>query len=153
MHSGPKEHVTSSLVRRVNKKSFTKINWKHEGSLYWSEDKRLEMVITGWLNYRDKFPEGGFPGGTSGIENPPVDAGDARDVGSIPGSGRCPEGSHGNLFQYSCLQNLMDRGAWQATVHRVTKSWTWMKQLKHAHVHTKNVVKPSVDPNGMALLE
>ena len=56
-------------------------------------------------------------------------AGDVRDVGSIPGSGRGPGGGHGNPLQYSCLENAMDRGGWQATVHGVTKSWTQLKQL------------------------
>ena len=46
------------------------------------------------------------------------------DVGSIPGSGRSPGEGHGNLLQYSCLENPMDRGAWQAIVHGVTKSCT-----------------------------
>ena len=46
------------------------------------------------------------------------------DPGSIPGSGRCPGGGHGSPLQYSCLENPMDRGAWQATVHGVTKSQT-----------------------------
>ena len=46
--------------------------------------------------------------------------GDTGDVGLIAGSGRCPGGGHGNLLQYSCLKNPMDRGAWQATVHGVT---------------------------------
>ena len=45
-------------------------------------------------------------------------AGDARDMGSIPGSGRSPGGGHGNPLQYSYLENPMDRGAWRATVHR-----------------------------------
>ena len=58
------------------------------------------------------------------VKNPPANAGDVRDVGSIPGSGRCPGGGHGDPLQYSCLENPMDRGAWWATVHRVTKSWT-----------------------------
>ena len=57
------------------------------------------------------------------VKNPPVNAGDIRDVGSIPGSGRSPGVGNGNQLQYSCLENPMDRGAWQATVHRVTKSW------------------------------
>ena len=48
--------------------------------------------------------------------------GDARDIASVPGSGRSPGGRHGNLFQYSCLENLMGRGAWQATIHGVAKS-------------------------------
>ena len=52
------------------------------------------------------------------FKNPPANAGDIRDVGSIPGSGSSPGGGHGNPLQYSCLENLMDRGAWRATVHR-----------------------------------
>ena len=58
------------------------------------------------------------------VNDPPVNVGDARDTGSIPGSGRSPGGRHGNPLQYSCLENPMDRGHWQATVHRVTKSQT-----------------------------
>ena len=58
------------------------------------------------------------------IKNPPANAGDKRDAGSIPGSGRSPEGGHGNPLWYSGLEYTMDRGAWWATVHRVTKSWT-----------------------------
>ena len=48
------------------------------------------------------------------VKNPPVNAGDIRDAGSIPGSGRSPRGGHSNPLQYSCLENLMDRGTWQA---------------------------------------
>ena len=62
----------------------------------------------------------GFPGGTDGKES----ACNATDLGSIPGSGRSPGGGHGNPLQYSCLENSVDRETWQATVHRVTKSWT-----------------------------
>ena len=66
-----------------------------------------------------------------------VNAGDRRDLGSIPGSGRSPGGGHGHPLQYSCLENPMDEGAWQATIHRVAKSQTQMKRLsKHAHTHT-----------------
>ena len=54
---------------------------------------------------------------------------DIRDVGLILGSGRSPGGGHGNPLQYSCLQNPMDRGTWQATFHSVTKSRTWLKQF------------------------
>ena len=56
------------------------------------------------------------------VKNPPASGGDVRDVGSIPGSGRSPGGGHGNQLQYSCLENPMNRGAWWATVHWVTKS-------------------------------
>ena len=56
------------------------------------------------------------------VKNPSVNAGDIRVMGSIPGLGRSPGGRHGNPLQHSCLENLMDRGAWWATVHRVTES-------------------------------
>ena len=56
------------------------------------------------------------------VEYPLANAGDIRDVGLIPGSGRSPGGQHDNSLQYSCLENPMDRGAWQVTVHRVAES-------------------------------
>ena len=56
------------------------------------------------------------------IKNLPANARDTRDMGSIPGSGRSPGGGYGNPFQYSYLENLMDRGTWRVMVHRVTKS-------------------------------
>jgi len=56
------------------------------------------------------------------VKNLSASVGDSGDVGSIPGSGRSPGEGNGNPLQYSCLRNLMGRGAWQATVHRVTKS-------------------------------
>ena len=68
------------------------------------------------------------PGG-SVVKKLPANVGDMRGADSIPGSGRSPRGGHGSTLQYSCLENLMDRGAWQATVHGVTKSQTWLKQL------------------------
>ena len=57
------------------------------------------------------------------VKNSPANAGDVRDADVIPGPGRSPGGGHGNLLQYSCLENPMDRGAWRATVHAVKKSW------------------------------
>ena len=59
----------------------------------------------------------------------PANEGDVRDTGLIPGSGRSPGGGHGNPVQYFCLKNPMDRGAWQAMGHRVTKSQTRLKRL------------------------
>ena len=64
----------------------------------------------------------GFPGAM--VKNPPANAGEAGDVGLIPGLGRSPGVRNDNSLQYSCLKNPMDRGAWWATVHGVTKSWT-----------------------------
>ena len=63
------------------------------------------------------------------VKNPPANVGDVREAGSIPGSGGSPGGGYGNPLQYACLENPMDRGAWQATVHRVTKSQTRLKQV------------------------
>ena len=60
----------------------------------------------------------GFPGGSDGKKS----ACNAGDLGLIPGLGRSPGGGHGNPLQYSCLENAMDREAWQATVHGVTES-------------------------------
>ena len=67
----------------------------------------------------------GFPGGSDGEES----YCNAGDLGLIHGLERSPGGGHGNSLQYSCLENPMDRGAGQATAHRVTKSQTQLKQL------------------------
>ena len=61
------------------------------------------------------------------VKNLPVNAGDKRDAGSIPGLGKSPGGGNGNPLQYSCPENSMDRGAWLVTVHGVTKSWIQLK--------------------------
>ena len=63
------------------------------------------------------------------VKNPPADARDSGDVSLIPGSGRSSGGGHGNPLQCSCLENPMDRGAWQAIIHGLTKSWTQLKQV------------------------
>ena len=65
----------------------------------------------------------GFPGGST-VKNLSANAGDTGDTSSNRGSGRSPGEGNGKPFQYSCLENPMDRGAWQATVHRVAKNWT-----------------------------
>ena len=70
----------------------------------------------------------GFPGGTV-IKNPPANARDTGDAGSIPGSGRSSGGGNGNPLQYSCLENPMDRGAWWATIRRVAKESDTTQQL------------------------
>ena len=65
------------------------------------------------------------------VRNPPGNAGDIRDAELIPGLGRSPGGEHSNPLHYSCLQNPMERRAWQATIHRVAKSWT--RRFSTAH--------------------
>ena len=88
----------------------------------------------------------GFPGGASG-KNLPASAGDVRDAGSVPGSGRSPGGEHGNPLQYSCLENPTDRGAWWATVHKVAKSRTPLSSL----VQCENRDKSSVLKRSLAV--
>ena len=68
------------------------------------------------------------------VKNLPANAGDIRDAGLIPGLGRSPGGGHGTPLQYSCLENPMDRGAWQATVHTVAKSQTRLKRLSSSMI-------------------
>ena len=69
------------------------------------------------------------------VKNPPAKAGDIRGSGSNPVSARSRGGGNRNSIQYSCLENSMDRGAWRAIVHRVVKSWTWLKSF-HTHIYS-----------------
>ena len=70
------------------------------------------------------------------VKNLPANAGNIRDTGLNPGSGRSHEGGHGIPFQYSYLRNPMDRGAWWAIVHELTKELDMTEQLSmHAHAH------------------
>ena len=65
------------------------------------------------------------------VKNLPANVGAAGDSGSIPGSGKSPGVGNGNPLQYSCLENPMDRGAWRATVHELTKSQTRLSMHTH----------------------
>ena len=69
------------------------------------------------------------------VKNLPANAGDKGDADLIPGLGRSPGGGHIHPLQYSCLENPIDSGAWQSTVHGVTKTWTQLKQLS-THANT-----------------
>jgi len=80
----------------------------------------------------------GFPGGSDGKES----ACRGGDLGSIPGSGRSPGEGNGNPLWYSCLENPMDGGAWQATVHGVAKTWT---QLSDFTSFTHGLICPFTD--------
>ena len=68
------------------------------------------------------------------VKNPLANAGDRRETGLIPGSGRSPGGGHGNPLQYSFLENPVDRGAWRATIHRGCKEWDTTEATEHAHL-------------------
>ena len=71
------------------------------------------------------------------VKNPPANAGCIKDMGLIPESERSPGGGHGNPLQYSCPEDLLDRGAWWVTVHRVAESWTLLKWLS-TQTHKSN---------------
>ena len=77
----------------------------------------------------------GFPGGLA-VKNPCANAGDMGNAGWIPQLGRSPGVGNGNPLQNSCLENSIDREAWRATVHGVTKNWT---QLSTAHTNVINI--------------
>ena len=85
-----------------------------------SQGKRIQSFL---LLFASFYGAPGFTGG-SVVKNPPADAQDAGDTGSILGPGRSPEVGNDNPLQYSCLANPMHRGAWRATVYGVTKSRT-----------------------------
>ena len=76
------------------------------------------------------------------VKNLPANAGDIRDTGLIPGSERSPGGGHGNPLQYSFLENPIDRGSWQATVHRVAQSRTWLNRIS---TYTQPDLSPNTD--------
>ena len=107
------------------------------GSKLFTKDFKGSMTLVIWSEYgaflqvRRFRKEEQLCGGVSQVvlvvKNPPASAGDTRDVGLIPGSGRSPRGGHGNP---TCLENLMDTGAWQAAVYEVAKSWIKLKQLR-----------------------
>ena len=94
------------------------------GTRKWVDDSRRENCKSRLsIDAGDDAP--GLPGGLNGEEL----ACQARDAGLIPGSGRSPGGGHGNPLQYSCLENPMDKGAWRAAVHGVTKESDKTEQL------------------------
>ena len=76
----------------------------------------------------------GFPG-DSVVKNPPANAGDTGDKGLIPGSGKSPGEEHGNLLQYSCLDNPVVNGAWWATIHGIAKSEMQLFAKSEMHMH------------------
>jgi len=80
--------------------------------------------------------------GGSVVKNLPCSAGDAGAMGSIPGLERSPGEGNGNPLQYSCLENLMDRGAWRTTVHGVAKSWTQLSD------YTTTTMEPKYSEKG-----
>ena len=109
--------------------------------IFWYREFKFFQSFTLWVCFLVFFRihSLGFPRWLSSTEF----SCNAGDSGSIPGLGRSPGGGHGNTLQYSCLENSMDWGAWQAIAHRVAKSQKWLKQLStytgfsHYHVVIK----------------
>ena len=114
-----------SLFREKLESAFLTVYYCAVGGVY--DKKVFQPFVPIWMW------SGCFPVQTSQVvlvvKKPPASAGDVRNAGSVPGSGRSPWGGHGHSLQYSRLENRMDRGAWWAVVHGVTKSWTWLKWL------------------------
>ena len=84
--------------------------------------------------YKNMYMYMGFPGCSDSKES----ACNVGDPGSIPGLGRSPGGGHGRPFQYFCMENPMNRGAWQAIVHGVTKSQTQLSSATNANIYIYN---------------
>ena len=80
------------------------------------------------------------------VKNPPANVGDTRNTGLIPGLGRSLGVGNGNPLQYSCLENSMDRGAWQSTVHRVAKSWA-QESTKNSQHSVYTVINKNFSEN------
>ena len=111
-----------------------------KGLGFWAVETRAEFLQSGSIPalyyYVVNIPS---PHVALVVKNLSANAGDLRDVGSTPESGRSLGEGHGSPLQYSCLENPMDRGVWRATVHRVSKSQTWMKWLSMHILHPKAV--------------
>ena len=86
-----------------------------------------------WGHKESDMTEPWTTGGTV-VKNLPANAGDSRNMCLILGSGRSLGIGNGNSLQYSCRENSMDRGAWWAIAHEVTKSWTWLTDWAHTHI-------------------
>ena len=121
------EHIATIIASNTEQLFFRAIKDKKRNKFYFT---LFIYPISTILHFSRKHPEmynywivqqlQGFPSGST-VKNPPVNA---EDTGSTPGLGRSPGEGNGNPIQYSCQDNTMDRGAWQATVHGVTKSKT-----------------------------
>ena len=115
--------------------------WTSAGSWKPGPTISLSLTFQSWsqrvLNSSIKLQ--GFSG--SVVNNLPGNAGDTRDAGSIPRTGRSPGGGNGNPLQYSCLENSTDKATWQATVHGVAKTWAWLSNRAHQTIRNATLNK------------
>ena len=122
------DRTWDQLVR----KPLTRFCWENGGHLVWGGGGLYLLYLFFWpciQFWTNSPPPPPLTGASQVVKNSTADTRDIRDVGSIPGLRRSPEVGNGNPLQCSCLENPMDRGAWQATIHGVTKSQTWLKRL------------------------
>ena len=110
---------------------------------YWRMTDRSWVIP---VTFANSLPIGRFPGGSDGKDS----ACNVGDLGSIPGLGRSPWEGNGNPLQYSCLENPMDGGAWQATVHGVAKSQTWLNNFTFFHFANRQTHSESLLDHPMA---
>ena len=116
---------------------------------FWDSSMLWQVPNFTTLYYWIEFHYMGFPGGSVGKES----TCNAGGIGFIPRLGNSSGEGNGNLLQYSCLGNPMDRGTWWATVHRVAKSWLWLNTQAQSSVETGSVQFPSVAQSYLALCD
>ena len=115
-------HVRDTVMKKDKKSLLSRRLNSIYRSKYFTQNRNLSLLSSQYLYIV-------YPGGTV-VKNPPANAGDAD---SVPASGRSSGGGNGNPLQCSCLDNPIDRGSWQATVHRVAKGWTQLSNWAHTH--------------------
>ena len=137
---GPEPSADQMVSWALIPRGFTLLPWKgRRRSSEGGGSEREAMGMSSWWQSHGRSlgggattgeyrPARGFPGG-SAVKESTCNTGATGDVGSIPGLGRSLGGRHSNPLLYSCLEKPMDRGAWQAIVHGITKSWMQLKRL------------------------
>ena len=101
----------------------------------------LQRVEHNWDHTQHIYTEIGASQVTLVVKNLSVNVGDIRETGLIPGTGRSPGIGHDNPLQYSCQENPIDRGAWEATVHRITQRQSWLKQLSMYEYRERETIR------------
>ena len=134
-------YVTIQILvqhREKKKRENKHMDTKGEAKVGWTE--RFRLTIYTLLMLLLCIKQKGASQVVLVVKNLPANAGDLGDTGLIPGLGRSPGEGNSNPLQYSCLENPMDRGTWKATVHGVTKSWTWLSDWTELNWKEKAIV-------------
>ena len=118
--------LVKNLGRSPRERLSTSVQLNEENS---GLERSMNFTVLGVAKSRTQMSDFHFTSGGVSDKNLPVNWGDTRDTGSIPGLGRSPGGGQGNPLQCSYLENPMDRGVWRTMVHTVAQSWTRLRQL------------------------